>query len=107
MAREWKELKKELLKEAHVTEESLTLAKATLGLSELIYDLRTAEKMSQKELAHAIRVSQAYIAKVEGGEENLTLETIVKLLTALKTCLSLKPEKRGRCDSVFHIFKAA
>ena len=90
-----------------MTEESLTLDQAKLGLSELIYDLRIAKKMSQKQLAHVIGVSQAYIVKVEGGEENLTVETIVKLLAALKTCLNLKPEKRGKYDGIFHISKAA
>jgi len=99
----WSDFKKEL----NLSEEELLLAKVKLELSELIYDLRKAKKMSQKELGNAIGVSQPYIAKIEDGEENLTVETIVKLLAALNTCLRLKPEKRGNRDSVFHILKAA
>ncbi len=99
----WKDLKNEL----HLPKEELLLAKVKLELSELIYDLRTARKMSQKMLSEAIGVSQPYIAKIENGEENLTLETIVKLLAALNTRLTLKPEKRGSSDSVLYILKAA
>lgn len=99
----WHALKSEL----NLPEDALLFAKVKLELSELICDLRKSKKMSQKELAHAIGVSQPYIAKIEDGEENLTLETIVKLLSALKTCLYLRPEKLARRDSVFHIQKAA
>src|SRR3989338_684438 len=99
----WNALKTEL----NLPHEAVVLAKVKLELSELIYDLRTSKKMSQKELAGAIGVSQPYIAKIEDGEENLTLETIVKLLSALNVCLRLKPEKLGKRDSVLHILKKA
>ena len=99
----WHHFKKEL----NLSKEDLLLAKVKLELSELIYDLRKSKKMSQKELAEAIGVTQPYIAKIEDGEENLTIETIVKLLAALNTRLKLTPEKRGKGDSVLHILKAA
>ena len=99
----WKDLKKEL----NLPKEELLLAKVKLELSELIYDLRKARKMSQKMLSEAVGVSQPYIAKIENGEENLTLETIVKLLAALNTRLTLKTGKRGSFNSVLHILKAA
>ena len=56
---------------------ALTLAKAraTLGLT-------------QKELASKIGVSQAYIAKLEGGEANPTLERIGSLLAMLELSLT-------------------
>ena len=63
--------------------------------------------MSQKALGDAIGVSQPYIAKIEDGEENLTLETIVKLLSALKTRLDMTPGHLRNTESVFHISKAA
>lgn len=101
--KKWSDLKKEI----HISDEDLLLAKVKLELSELIYDLRKSRKMTQKELADAIEATQPYIAKIEDGEENLTIETIVKLLAALNTCLKLSPEKRGKRDSVLHILKAA
>ncbi len=97
----WHDFKKEL----NLPKEELLLAEVKLGLSEMIYDLRKSKKMSQKELGRAIGVSQPYIAKIEDGEENLTLETIVKLLAALNTCLELKPEKRDKHGSVLHFLK--
>ena len=97
--RKWKEVKKEL----KLSEEELLLAKAKLQLSELICDLRKSKNMSQKDLGDAIGVSQPYIAKIEDGEENLTVETIVKLLTALHVSLQLKPEKRKLHESVLHV----
>ena len=99
----WDDFKKKL----GLTKKGLELAGAKLMLSELIYDLRHAKKMSQKELAKAIGVSQPYIAKIEDGEENLTIETIVKLLSALNIRLSIRPEKKSKADSVFQILKAA
>ncbi|GEM_PF-1984207 len=101
--RKWSDLKKELA----LPQEALLLAQAKLELSELLYDLRRSKKMSQKDLGRAIGVSQPYIAKIEDGEENLTLETIVKLLTALGVRLRLQPEKRGKRDGVLRILKAA
>ena len=99
----WDDVRKEL----NLSEAELLLAQVKLELSELIYDLRKSKKMSQKQLGAAIGVSQPYIAKIEDGEENLTIETIVKILAALNTRLELKPERRGKNESVFHILKAA
>ncbi len=99
----WSTFKKEL----NIPKEALLLAKAKLELSEMVCDLRKSKKMSQNELAHAMGVSQPYIAKIEDGEENLTIETIVKLLTALNTSLPLMPVKLSRYNNVFHILKAA
>ncbi len=100
---DWDEFKKEL----NIPEDERLLARVKLDLSILIYNLRKSKKMSQKALAKTMKVSQAYIAKVEGGEENLTLETIVKILAALHTSLRLQPEKRGKQKSVLHILEAA
>ena len=99
----WADLKKEL----NLPKEELLLAKVKLEISELIYDLRKSRRMSQRQLADMIGVSQPYVAKIEEGEENLTIETIVKLLAALKICLKLRPEDRGKRESVLHILKAA
>lgn len=95
----WSAVKKEL----NLSEEDLLLAKAKLELSELICDLRKSKKMSQKDLADAIGVSQPYIAKIEDGEENLTVETIVKLLSALHISLQLKPGKQKLHESVLRV----
>ncbi len=51
---------------------ALTLAKARAKLG-----------LTQRELASEVGVSQAYIAKLEGGEANPTLERIGSLLATL------------------------
>ncbi len=56
---------------------ALTLAKA-----------RTTLGLTQKELAEEVGVSQAYIAKLEGGEANPTLERIGSLLAVLGLSLT-------------------
>ena len=56
---------------------ALTLAKARAELG-----------LTQKELATKVGVSQAYIAKLEGGEANPTLERIGSLLAILGLSLT-------------------
>ena len=56
---------------------ALTLAKARAELG-----------LTQKELANKVGVSQAYIAKLEGGEVNPTLERIGSLLAVLELSLT-------------------
>ena len=107
MAIKLKSLKKKLLHEGKITEQGLALAGIKLMLSELIYNLRHAKKMSQKKLAMAIGVSQPYIAKIESGEENLTIETIAKILSALHMSLEIRPHIRKKKDEILHIAKAA
>lgn len=43
-----------------------------------IYDLRRQHRMTQKDLASRLRLSQSYIAKIENGG-NVDLETMIKL----------------------------
>lgn len=99
----WEDVKKEL----DIPEKELLLAKAKLDLSEFIYGLRRAKRISQKRLAELIGVSQPYIAKIEGGEENLTIETIAKILSALNLSLTLSTHKRRKKEDILHIAKAA
>ncbi len=56
---------------------ALTLAKA-----------RATAGLTQKELADKAGVSQAYIAKLEGGEANPTLDRIGSLLAVLGSSLT-------------------
>ena len=108
MAKKWSEFRKELFREKHITGEGTMLADIKLHLAEVFYDLRQKNKMSQQELAKTVGVSQPCIARVEDGEENLTIETIAKLLLALKTCFKVIPEDRhGKKENVLQFMKAA
>lgn len=41
--------------------------------------LRHAAKLTQKELAQKLKISQSAIARIESGEQNLTLDTLMKI----------------------------
>jgi len=47
-----------------------------------ILEMRHKAKLTQKELAKKMKVSQSVIARIERGSENLTIATLSKLATA-------------------------
>jgi transcriptional regulator with XRE-family HTH domain len=48
-----------------------------------VFHLRRYRKISQAELAEAMKTSQPAIARIENGHENITLDTLQRLVTAL------------------------
>lgn len=86
-SKSWDEYEKELLKKGKISEEEIMIEKLKMNFAKLIYDCRTHRHLTQKELADKMKVQQQHIAKIESGEENLTLETIGKLLVALRSVL--------------------
>ena len=55
-----------------------------------IVDLRHKQGWTQTQLAHRLGVSQPFIAKIESGDfHNFSLETLVKLATALNSELEI------------------
>lgn len=44
---------------------------------------RKALKLSQEQLAEKLEISPGYLRRVEGGRENLTVESITKLAASL------------------------
>ena len=61
-------------------------AKSSFALA--LAEARTRAGLTQKELANEAGVSQAYIAKLEGGEANPTLDRIGTLLAVLGLSLT-------------------
>ena len=85
----WDDYEKELLAKGKITEEEIMIEKLKMDFARLLYNCRNHRKLTQKGLARKMDVRQQYIAKIESGEENLTLETIGKLLLALKSVLKV------------------
>lgn len=58
--------------------------------------LRRYRRLSQAYLAKEMGTSQPKIARIEGGDENITLKTLVKLVKALKgrIQLSISPQEK-------------
>lgn len=69
------------------------LERAKLEITEGIVALMEAKGVSKSELAERIDVSPAYITKILRGSTNFTLDTMVKIATALDAefCCHLKP----------------
>jgi transcriptional regulator with XRE-family HTH domain len=66
-----------------------------LALGQLIYDLRTAAGLSQRQLAERMRTTQSVISRLEeGGGARNRLDTLARVATALDRHLIVSfPEK--------------
>ncbi|KGR85703.1 MerR family transcriptional regulator [Ureibacillus massiliensis 4400831 = CIP 108448 = CCUG 49529] len=49
-----------------------------------IKDIRRSKKMTQDELAEKCGLQQTYLAAIERGERNVTLQTLEKIITGLE-----------------------
>jgi len=84
----WKNLEKELLKNPKVKAEVEKL-EPEYQLARQLIKARLAKKLTQDELAKKVGVKQEYIARLESGQANPTLETINKVGRALDKKLKL------------------
>jgi HTH-type transcriptional regulator / antitoxin HipB len=53
-------------------------------LGRMIKKLRKERKLTQEELGHLIGVQKSQISKIESGSNSATVDTIIKVFTALK-----------------------
>lgn len=58
-----------------------------LKIGERIRELRTKKGFTQEKLAEETTLSYTYIGKVERGEKNITLESLVKIMKAIDITL--------------------
>ena len=63
-------------------------ARAKSNFAITLAEVRRQSNLTQQQLAARLGVSQAYIAKLEGGEANPTLERIGSLLAVLRLSLT-------------------
>lgn len=66
-----KERQQEILKRARYLKAAVELKK-----------LRKQLKISQKELAHKMKVKREFITRIESGEQNITIETLNRIAAA-------------------------
>ncbi len=64
-------------------------------IGQRIRNYRTAQGLSQEDLAELARCHPTYIGQIERGEKNPTLESIEKISSALSISLSQLFEKLG------------
>ena len=61
-------------------------------LGEIIKKVRLERKLTQEQLGKIVGVQKAQISKLENNATNVTMETILKVFTALKTKISIHVE---------------
>jgi transcriptional regulator with XRE-family HTH domain len=77
----WEDAKK---KRPALGAETRTEVEHDLVLGQLIYDLRTAAGLSQRELAERMRTTQSVISRLEeGGGARNRIDTLARVATAL------------------------
>lgn len=82
----WKNLKKELLKDNKITKEYVELAPHYQLVSDLIR-ARIKKGLSQKELADRIGTKQSAIARIEAGNANPSIKFLEKMTRAMDSKL--------------------
>ena len=65
----------------------LDLATVLRSVGRRIAELRRARGLTQEQLAEQAGVTVGYVRQIEGGTENLTLESLVKLANLLEVGL--------------------
>jgi transcriptional regulator with XRE-family HTH domain len=61
---------------------------AKLEIGDLLFKARKSANLTQKELSEMLQISQPYIAKLEAGEANPTVEVIGSILAMLNVRLA-------------------
>lgn len=85
---EWEEVKKELLRDPEVKREYEKL-RPQYELTRQLIKARLANKLTQEQLAKKIGVKQEYIARLESGSANPTIDTINRVAQALNKRVKL------------------
>lgn len=82
-------------------------AKERFELDDILYDIsmrifnyRTENKLSQKDLANKLEVTQAMVSKLESGQYNPSIEQLWKISKKinLKFTVSLDPKEDNKTD---------
>lgn len=85
---EWKDIKKEWLKDPEVKKEYDRLGPRFKVISDLI-GLRIKKGLTQADVAKKLGTKQSAIARIESGDENMTIDSIQKISEALGAKLKI------------------
>jgi transcriptional regulator with XRE-family HTH domain len=95
----FKDFKKELLKETGVRTEYQALDKK-YEIIQTIIARRNELSISQRELARMIGMQQPAICRLERGDNNITIGTLFRVAKALDLDLEFKPKEFEKADPV-------
>jgi transcriptional regulator with XRE-family HTH domain len=69
--------------------------RALVALGRAIRELRSAKKISQEELADLAGVDRSHVGRVERGDNNVALLTLVRIADALDTTVTRLVQRAG------------
>jgi predicted XRE-type DNA-binding protein len=76
--------------------EDMAVIEARLTLAKAVKERRLQAGMTQIQLAKLIRSSQARVAKMEGGDPQASIESLIRALTAAGSRVKLTVTRRKR-----------
>jgi UDP-N-acetylglucosamine 1-carboxyvinyltransferase len=69
------------------------MSEITEQVAKLIQEARKARGLTQEELGNKLGLNKATINKYESGKQNLTIETLYRLMSAMGENLVIKTKK--------------
>jgi ribosome-binding protein aMBF1 (putative translation factor) len=94
------EVYQEYIKRGRNRELAVEVEKTKLEVSEKLVEMREQMGLTQADLARKMGVSQQLISRVESGDDNITLETLVRFLSILGIALKIEVEERKKHQQV-------
>lgn len=90
----WDELEQELLDKGYLTSEEVAASKLRVAIIGELVRVRQEQGISQRQLEEMSGVKQPQIARIESGEANPRLDTLIKVLVPLGKTLAIVPLKQ-------------
>jgi len=69
---------------------------AKLRIAQWLGDMRERMGLTQGQLAKKMRVSQQLISRIEGGSDNLTIETLIRFLEVFNVSIKIDVDTRHK-----------
>lgn len=91
-----------LIEEVTQAAQKLKSTQRGLSIGTLIKSLRNQLGMSQKALAARAKVPQSTVSRIEQGQRDMTLSTLLKILGAMSCELVMAPLLQESIDSIRH-----
>jgi predicted transcriptional regulator len=89
-----------------LSNEDMAVIEARLALAKAIRERREEAGLTQAALAKTLGSSQARVAKMEGGDPQASLDSMVRALAAVSRRVKLTIETQGRVKKAVHTAQA-
>lgn len=99
----YKEFRNRLVGEDQEREKRIEIEKIKSKIAQIIYENRLKLNLTQDNLADELGVEQQVISRLEKGNQNITLESLINLLYALEIKFDVKVTKRKKREDIFHL----